>query len=77
MSRPRPICIPCKVEMRCERNDQLVNDPQADNFPSTYWSGDQYRCPACGHAIVTGFGAAMPERFAVDKETSIQFTVRP
>ena len=49
---PAPICITCGLEMRCEKNDQFVNDVTADQFPSTYWSGDLFRCPACRAEIV-------------------------
>ena len=48
-----PICVPCAVEMECEKNEFIVADPE----PATYWSGDLYRCPGCGCRVVTGFGA--------------------
>jgi len=48
------ICVPCKQEMQCEQNDFTVNDPVSGGFPATYWTGDKYKCPNCGHEIVTG-----------------------
>ena len=48
-----PICVPCTVEMRCEKNEVVVADPE----PSTYRYGDMYECPGCGVRVVTGFGA--------------------
>jgi hypothetical protein len=42
--------------MRCEKNDQFVNDVKSDVFPSTFWSSDLWRCPVCGNIIATGFG---------------------
>lgn len=55
MSQPTPICVECRIEMRCEKNSQLVNDPKVGQFASTYWVGDVWKCPSCGHRIVTGF----------------------
>jgi len=56
---PTPICVKCRVEMRCVKNDRLVRDPEAACGPSTYWLGDEYQCPVCGVRIVTGFGKAI------------------
>jgi hypothetical protein len=50
-----PICKKCKVEMRCEKNSQMVNDPESGQFPSTYWVGDTFKCPSCKNEIITGF----------------------
>lgn len=54
-----PICVSCKLEMRCEKSDFLISDVHTVMFPETYWLGDLFRCPKCGHAIVTGTGIAM------------------
>jgi len=54
-----PICLPCRLQMRCVKNNRLVRDPEADGFPSSYWLGDEFKCPGCGIRIVTGFGKAM------------------
>ena len=56
MSALTPICVPCRLEMRCVKNCRLVCDPEVGGFPSTYWLGDEYECPECGARIVTGFG---------------------
>jgi len=56
---PRPICVPCRLEMRCVKNNRLVRDPATGSFPSTYWLGDEWECPKCGARIVTGFGKAI------------------
>jgi len=50
----RPICVPCRIEMRCEENGVLIRDPEVGGFPSTYWVADLWRCPVCGHQIITG-----------------------
>ena len=54
-----PICMSCGVVMKCKKNGFLVKDPQAGNFPSTYWRGDLYKCPTCGVEIVSGTGDGM------------------
>ena len=56
MSTLTPICVPCRLEMRCVKNNRVVCDPEAAGFPSTYWLGDEYECPECRVRIVTGFG---------------------
>ena len=53
---PRPICVGCAVEMKVLANGVVVNDQPLEGQPATYWEGDEYQCPACGHRIVTGFG---------------------
>ena len=56
MSAPTPICVKCRLEMRCVKNRRLVRDPETGGFPSTFWMGDEYECPECKARIVTGFG---------------------
>ena len=55
----RPICVKCKKEYQCKKNEQLVNDKAVGGFPATYWSGDLWKCPQCGHEVVTGRGRAL------------------
>lgn len=59
MSALTPICVACRLEMRCVKNMRLVCDPEAACGPSTYWYGDEYECPECKVRIVTGFGKPM------------------
>jgi len=61
MSTLRPICVKCRLEMRCAMNNRPVKDPAVGVFPSTYWLGDEYECPICGTRIITGFGKAIEE----------------
>ena len=50
MADTRPMCVPCKEHMTCEKNDAPVL------HGSGVLLGDLYGCPSCGHQIVTGFG---------------------
>ena len=56
-----PICVKCRVQMRCKKNDYLVADKASQGFPETYWLGDLWGCPQCGQQIVTGFGQPFTE----------------
>lgn len=65
----RPVCVNCRVFMRCKKNDRCVA-LQSGGFDYQLWSGDQYQCPECGVSIVTAFGreamadaGADPERY--------------
>ncbi len=57
----RPVCLPCAQEMHCHENEQGVLQSE------TFRWGDTYKCPGCGHIIITGFGRPIhsyEERFA-------------
>ena len=73
MSALTPICVPCRLEMRCVKNNRVVRDPEAGGFPSTYWLGDEYECPDCGARIVTGFGAAMSLVVDAERASALEF----
>ena len=73
-----PICVDCRCSMQCEKNAQMFNDPAAGVFPSTYWVGDVFACPACGHQIAVGFqksGMTADEQRAIGRyfSKSIEF----
>ncbi len=72
-----PICLTCRVEMRCVENECLVNDPRYGNFPRTFHFGDRFRCSSCGIEIVTGFSSAIedhdPKLSDEQKKTSRYF----
>jgi len=69
MSRMRPICAKCKVEMECVKNEVAVWHPiegedaremmkyamegETIDFVAI---GDRYECPNCSASIVIGFG---------------------
>lgn len=76
---PQPICVPCKVEMVCDKNEAYVHDPPSGQFPATYWSGDRYRCPKCGHQIIAGIaskGVMVDDLRPEDAEEALEFTYR-
>jgi len=74
---PTPICLACRVEMRCARNNRLVRDPETASFPSTYWLGDEWQCPGCGARIVTGFGRAIqaPPNYAAGEVVEFRYAL--
>jgi len=56
MGNPQlPICVPCRVRYRAEKNDVVVNDPATPSFAGTYWYADRLECPGCQHQIISGF----------------------
>ena len=73
MSAPFPICVKCRLEMRCKKNNRLVADPEAGGFPSSYWLGDEWECPECGSRIVTGFGKPMDTHPGSDYGEAVVF----
>ena len=64
----RPICRKCCREFMPIKNDVMVKDKAVGNYPSTYWSGDLYKCPGCGAQIITGFGTGMTAEKAKKKD---------
>ena len=62
MTDTRPICVSCQASMICDKMGVKVkySKQEAQN-------GDRYKCPICGHEIVTGFGIKyhdlLPEKY--------------
>lgn len=70
---PKPICVFCAVEYRCEQNGFYVHVSAGDEQPYQIWATDKWRCPNCNHEIairgaqqlpVSTFGMDDRERFA-------------
>ena len=57
----RPICVKCRVEYSCDKNEVLVNDPAVGEFPATYWYADRWICPGCNHQVIVGRGKSIFE----------------
>lgn len=49
----RPICVPCRREMRCRKNDYMFSDADL----SYVWAGDMFECEGCKTQIVVGFAS--------------------
>ena len=61
------VCEPCGVFMRIETNSVTVEELMDDGAPYKLWDGDRYKCPSCGHQIVSGFGRnPLAEHFQMD-----------
>lgn len=78
----RPVCVKCKVEMRCEKNEHGVELVGCENQSFRFFSGDRYGCPSCGQQIVVGFSRGMDshedgydERVAYARTKLDDFTV--
>lgn len=52
---PRPVCVSCNQEYRVASNDAVAEEV-ADFGSYRLWLVDLWRCPCCGHEILSGFG---------------------
>jgi len=51
----RPVCVKCGEEMRCERNNHVVEQVGTHgDYRMTF--GDRYGCATCKQQVVVGFG---------------------
>ena len=50
------VCVPCNRFMRIEKNGVTVEEQTEVGESYKLWDADLYRCPECGHEIVSGFG---------------------
>ncbi len=50
-----PVCAKCRLQMRCKKNDFIVEEMADTTFPYRIWLTDLYACPSCGAEVVTGF----------------------
>lgn len=55
-----PVCVPCKVFMRPERNGTAFEEGRFEDgdtsVPYKLWIGDLFKCPDCGAQVISGFG---------------------
>lgn len=63
---PSPICVNCQVVMVCQKNEQLVSDVVAGQFPASYWAGDFFECSVCDAAVVV-VQVTVPPRTAAEQ----------
>ena len=66
-----PICVLCRCTMRCIKNEVLVKDKPTEEFPSTFWYGDQFSCPSCKSEIIVGFGKPLQQ--SIDHQDALAF----
>jgi len=52
---PRPVCVKCQIQMRCEKNGVGLLELATPNRPYKIWSSDLFRCPVCGFEVLTGY----------------------
>lgn len=65
------VCVPCGVSYRPERNGQDALEIVAGQ-PYRLWESDKWKCPSCGHEILTGFGRTpVSEHFERDFEERV------
>jgi len=64
---PAPICVKCQVEMRCKKNNTLVNDVRVGRFQSIYWLGDLFECLVCSSSIVVGLKRGMSAKVVTEE----------
>jgi len=61
MTQPT-ICLKCRLERVCNKNNFLVCDIPLEEFPEIYWLGEEWRCARCDTRIVTCFGKPFQEK---------------
>lgn len=50
-----PVCAKCRIELRCVKNDFIVEEMADTTAPYRVWSTDLWACAGCGAEVVTGF----------------------
>ena len=50
------VCVACNRFMRIEKNGVTVEELMDDGSPYKLWDADKYKCPSCGHEVISGFG---------------------
>ena len=53
---PKPICVNCESEYVSEKNN-VIAEELAGFGSYQLWFADLWKCPKCGHLLITGFGA--------------------
>jgi len=50
------VCGRCDAFMRVILNGVRVREMKPNGQPYRVWAADLWRCPVCGHELITGFG---------------------
>lgn len=48
-----PVCVPCRLDMICDKNGVLLVQFMEDNQPLTAVFADLFRCQVCGTQVIT------------------------
>lgn len=69
----KPICTACEQVYRCHKSGiNVIEVIGAEQRPYKLWKADLYKCPGCGHEIVTAFGMGP---FKTDWDEGFEATV--
>lgn len=50
------VCVSCNIQYRPEKNGVYITEFFTDGKPYKVWMADLWKCPKCGHLLITGFG---------------------
>ncbi len=51
----RPVCVPCRRTYRPKKNGMAFVE-MANGRQYKLWMGDLWKCPGCGHELISGVG---------------------
>ena len=54
----KPVCVPCGLAMKPEDNGVRAVETKDKEKQEEYriWSADKWKCPGCGHEVLSGYG---------------------
>lgn len=62
-----PVCVDCRVRMRCHRNSvfwlehqEVISGNGTGHIPYKLYQGDMWKCRVCKMEVLVGFGRAIP-----------------
>lgn len=64
---PRPVCVPCNLEMVSVSNGVIVEEMRSPDEGYKVWAADSVRCPGCQATIIYRYGG---EPISVHHEVS-------
>jgi len=77
MSRTKPICVECEIELKVERCGVYVAELfQHDEKVYSITMADMHKCPGCGIKIITGFAGRSTEHHQEDLELKVRELIK-
>jgi hypothetical protein len=73
------VCVECRVEMRCSKTGDRVQELDDRGGGYKVWSCDRFQCPVCLREVLVNFGRApiaehyQPEYDAARASASLSF----